>query len=249
MSDERSESVFMQHFITFNRYKVCVEVGVWKGGTTQYLCNAAKATGGHVHGFDAWADHGLKKQFRGTPSISQATVEADLRSKGHSNFTLNTIDSTSEAFKTLITQQCPVVDFAFIDGCHSYPGLKNDFDVVYPLLSPTGTIAFHDTLRIDGCREFMLDLRTKYFDGSYDIIDLPWGLGDRRAGLSLLIKRQFPVVNLPLDEVCGSPSSASQILEQESKWLQAELKKHIPTQVDASSIVVDTSKLGKIPKK
>lgn len=243
----RSESIFMKQLIIFNRYKVCVEVGVFCGETTKHLCAAAKVNGGHVYGFDLWEIHGLNKQFR--MPHSQQSVETMLVGEGHSNFTLHRVDTTTEEFKELLLSKCPVIDFAFIDGCHSYPGIKNDFDIVYPLLSPTGMIAFHDTLRIDGCREFVLDLRTQYYDGSYDIIDFPWGFGDRRAGLTILAKRSFPVINMPLDEKCGSPSAPEVIIEREKEWLKSELQKYTAEKIDASSIVVDKTGLGKLNKR
>lgn len=241
---ERSESSFMRELIVFNRYKVCVEIGVYGGDTTQFLCSAAKQTGGHVYGFDLWGTHGLNNQF--TMHHSQTSVADNLNREGHTNFTLNTVDTTKDKFKELLASQCPKIDFAFIDGCHSYPGLKNDFDIVYPLLANTGMIAFHDTLRIDGCREFVLDLRTKYYDGTYDIIDFPWGLGDRRAGLTILAKRQYPILNLLLDERCGSISSPEEIIEKEKAWFEDEQNKNNPPRVDAWSLEIDTDNLGKI---
>lgn len=239
------ECKFIHSFIVFNHYRVCVEIGVRGGRTTDYLCRATKPFKGHVYGFDCWGIHGLNKQFKNNP-MKQQHVEKFLEQKGHVNFTLNTVDTTTPKFRELLLQQCPKIDFVFIDGCHSYPGVKNDFDSVYPLLKPTGAIAFHDTLRIDGCREFVLDLRTKYFDGTYDIVDFPWGFGGRRCGLSLLVKRQFPVVKLPLDEKCGSLSSPKDIITKEQQWFNGERQKNTPLQIDASSLVVDTKNLGKL---
>lgn len=240
----RSESIFMKQFIIFNHYKTCVEIGVFGGGTTGHLCEAAKVTGGHVYGFDLWDIHGLNKQFR--MPHSKRSVEQKLKNAGHTNFTLNIVDTTTPKFRELLAIQCPQIDFAFIDGCHSYPGVKNDFDITYPLLSPIGAIAFHDTLRIDGCREFVLDLRTKYYDGTYDIVDFPWGLGNRRAGLTILIKRQFPIIDLPINEICGSPSSPKAIMESEKQWFEIEQKLCNPEKIDASSMTVNTNRLGKI---
>ena len=240
------ECEFMHRLILFNRYKTCVEVGVRGARTTHYLCAAAKVNGGHVHGFDSWTRHGLGMQF--TSPYGQAAAEKFLKQKNHSNFTLNTVDTRTQQFKDLLAAQCPKIDFAFIDACHSYPGVKNDFDAVYPLLSPTGTIAFHDTMRIDGCREFILDLRTRYYDGTFDIVDFPWGFGARRNGLSILVKRQYQAVKLPLDEKCGSLSSPEDIIKRESEWYQKELADNIPDQVDAASLVVNTDNLGKLKR-
>jgi len=39
---------------------------------------------------------------------------------------------------------CPQFDFIFIDGDHSYEGVKRDFELYKQLLSPRGYIAFHD---------------------------------------------------------------------------------------------------------
>jgi hypothetical protein len=130
-------------------------------------------------------------------------------------------DTRSEKFPNLLKKKCPIIDFAFIDGCHSYYGLKNDFEAVYPLLSSRGIIAFHDTLMIDGCREFMLDLRTKYNDGTFDIVDFPWG-GGSRVGVSLLVKRSYPEIKVGIREVCGSPSSMIEIENKEVEWLESE---------------------------
>ena len=40
------------------------------------------------------------------------------------------------------------MDFLFIDGDHSYDGVKKDFEMYSPLLAPGGMIAFHDI--VDG---------------------------------------------------------------------------------------------------
>ena len=54
-----------------------------------------------------------------------------LKSKGHDNFELTKVDSFSDEFKNLIKQRHGgKIDLAFIDGCHSYKGIKNDFDVI-----------------------------------------------------------------------------------------------------------------------
>ena len=56
-------------------------------------------------------------------------------------------------------------------------------------------------------------LRTKYFDGTYDVVDLPFGKSDIRTqiGISLLVKRSFPLVDNSIFEICGSPSNPDQI--------------------------------------
>ena len=58
-------------------------------------------------------------------------------------------------------------DFAFIDGDHSYEGVKSDFEKYSPLVRPGGIVAFHD-VAIDrkhpevGVNKFWTELKAKY---------------------------------------------------------------------------------------
>ena len=39
-----------------------------------------------------------------------------------------------------------MIDFAFIDGDHSYEGVKLDWEVLSPRMTEFGVVVFHDTL-------------------------------------------------------------------------------------------------------
>jgi hypothetical protein len=221
----------LESLVYLNQAQVVVEVGVAEAKSTDWLCRGAKLRGGKVYGYDLWDTHGLKNQFQHWSSKEKC--EAYLTSKGHTNFELTKIDSKTPEFAELIKSKHPSIDLAFIDGCHSYDGIKNDFDVIYPLLSESGVIVFHDTLRIDGCREFMIDLRTKFFDGTYDLITFPWGsmfysdgnVVNRRTGISVLAKRSFATLDLPIDEQCNLDEHFQEIYVKEEEWYEAELKR------------------------
>jgi len=221
----------LESLVYLNQAKVIVEVGVAEAKSTDWLCRGAKLRGGFVYGYDLWDTHGLQNQFQHWSSKEKC--EEYLKSKGHNNFELTKINSKTPEFAELIKTKHPVIDLAFIDGCHSYDGLKNDFDVIYPQLSETGVIVFHDTLRIDGCREFMIDLRTKFFDGTFDLITFPWGsmfysdgnVVNRRTGISVLAKRSFATLDLPIDEQCNLDEHFQDIYVKEEEWYEAELKR------------------------
>jgi hypothetical protein len=221
----------LESLVYLNQAQVIVEVGVAEAKSTDWLCRGAKLRGGKVYGYDLWDTHGLNNQFEHWSSKEKC--EAYLQSKGHSNFELTKINSRTPEFAELIKTKHPSIDLAYIDGCHSYDGIKNDFDVIYPLLSESGVIVFHDTLRIDGCREFMIDLRTKFFDGTYDLITFPWGsmfysdgnVVNRRTGISVLAKRSFATLDLPIDEQCNLDEHFQEIYVKEEEWYEAELKR------------------------
>ena len=221
----------LESLVYLNQAQVIVEVGVAEAKSTDWLCRGAKLRGGKVYGYDLWDTHGLNNQFEHWSSKEKC--EAYLQSKGHTNFELTKINSRTPEFAELIKSKHPSIDLAYIDGCHSYDGIKNDFDVIYPLLSECGVIVFHDTLKIDGCREFMIDLRTKFFDGTYDLITFPWGsmfysdgnVVNRRTGISVLTKRSFATLDLPIDEQCNLDEHFNDIYVKEEEWYEAELKR------------------------
>ena len=53
-------------------------------------------------------------------------------------------DSHTEEMYNNVKDFCPQFDFIFIDGDHTYHGVKRDFEMYKNLLSPRGVIAFHD---------------------------------------------------------------------------------------------------------
>ena len=213
-------SLFLERLVEFTQRKTIVEVGVAYGSTTVHLALAARKTGGKVFGFDCWSVHGLQNQFHAFSS--RAEVDYKLKTAGIDNVELFEVDTKSSTFKELLSQHCPVIDFAFIDGCHSYKGVSNDYEAIRPHLADDAIVAFHDTQRIDGIREFVLDLRTKFNDGTFDYIDLPYG-GSRRAGLGVMLRRKYPNP-LEIDEVCGAPSTPAEIVSRENAWYQAQLR-------------------------
>ncbi len=74
------------------------------------------------------------------------------------------------------------LDFLFIDGDHSYEGVKQDFETFGPLVRPGGIIAFHDIEFCEGVRQFWQELRptrpTEEFLGSRGQV---YGIGIVRA--------------------------------------------------------------------
>jgi spermidine synthase len=53
-------------------------------------------------------------------------------------------NSQIEETKNLVKDFCPQYDLIFIDGDHSYEGVRRDFELYQELLSPRGYIVFHD---------------------------------------------------------------------------------------------------------
>ncbi|HUQ38263.1 MAG TPA: class I SAM-dependent methyltransferase [Aestuariivirga sp.] len=54
------------------------------------------------------------------------------------------------------------VDFLFIDGDHTYEGVRRDFEMYAPLVSPGGFIAFHDIVYAEGVQKFWAEVAPTY---------------------------------------------------------------------------------------
>jgi predicted O-methyltransferase YrrM len=119
--------------------KTIVEIGTSRGGTLFVLCRLAPPLSTIVSvdmpgaGFgEAYNDRHVEL-FKLFPSEGQKLhiVTADSH-----------IPETRDRVNALLggTQ----VDLLFIDGDHSYEGVKKDFEMFSPLVSPSGLIVFHD---------------------------------------------------------------------------------------------------------
>lgn len=60
------------------------------------------------------------------------------------DFKLFIEDSQTEETRDKVKDFCPEYDLIFIDGDHTYDGVKRDFELYKELLSPRGFVVFHD---------------------------------------------------------------------------------------------------------
>jgi hypothetical protein len=211
--------------------KNVVEVGVAWGAMSAAICRAMHQANNERNntlldtmqyvGFDIWGSHGPK----GISQMGSINDAVSVVKQWGIPYEFIQIDTQNEQdrFRTLLDKRFPNgIDFAFIDGDHSYHGIANDFFNIWPRMTPTGIVAFHDTKVIDGCREFILDLR-KNNNGSYDIFDIPYGLRDRRNGVTVISKRTFILPDALIDESCGSLHTYDKIERMETEHYEQNL--------------------------
>lgn len=151
--------------------RVIVEIGTSRGGTLLLFSRAASpdATivsvdlpGGLFGGEYANQNLPLYKSFL----KSNQRLES-IRKNSHKEETL------MEVKKALSNEQ---VDFLFVDGDHSYIGVKRDFEMYSPLVGQNGIVAFHDIVEHPpetGCEvtRFWEQVKCKY--ENQEIIENP----------------------------------------------------------------------------
>lgn len=217
------------NLIKFCHAKRVVEIGVQYAETTIHLCEAVKTTKGFVNGFDMFGP--VPDSAYENTSYGKLSKCLEKLKKHKLHVKLHQMDTRTEEFRQKMNELYSEkgIDLAFIDACHSYDGVLNDFEVVYPLLSRTGIIVFHDTYSHVGLRKFNTDLRTKYYDGTFDVIELPFGKSGKRTGLTILVKRSFMLTNTGIINFKHDPDmKAEEIYEYENKFLLDEIERAKP---------------------
>lgn len=135
----RSEITSLANLIKELKPKTVLEIGTAEGGTL-FLFSRLAAPGAKIisvdlpggkfgGGYPEWKIS-LYKSF---PLPSQRLYL--LRENSH-------LISTQERIKEIIGTT--PVDFLFIDGDHTYEGVKKDFEMYSPLVKDGGIIVFHD---------------------------------------------------------------------------------------------------------
>ena len=119
--------------------KYVLEIGVREGGTFyQWMKHARPDT--TIIGIDFPIG-----EWGGKPT---ADFPGFWKYAGERSVIINMIlgDSHHELTKEGICGTMPSIDFLFIDGDHSYNGVRDDFEFYSQLVSPGGVIAIHDIL-------------------------------------------------------------------------------------------------------
>ena len=114
-----------------------VEIGVWHGVTTTIL-RRVMAADAILFAVDPFSPGQLG--FSAQKLIAHG--EVNRQDKG----TVRWVETTGvNAAKMLRAAREDPIDFIFIDGDHSYEGLKEDWDAWRPLIARGGTVALHDS--------------------------------------------------------------------------------------------------------
>ncbi|MGD0743610.1 MAG: class I SAM-dependent methyltransferase, partial [Verrucomicrobiota bacterium] len=158
----RSEILQLAGLVQKHQPRTVVEIGTARGGTLfiwsklahpEAVIASIDLPGGiHGGGYPLWKTF-LYRRFAGR-NQRVCLIRANSQSPG-----------TVQKLKSVIGSR--KIDFLFIDGDHTYDGVRADFQNYSPLVSPNGMIAFHDvcfhSLTSD-CRVdvFWREIRNKY---------------------------------------------------------------------------------------
>jgi predicted O-methyltransferase YrrM len=137
-----SEGIFLEKIIRDIRPGVSVEVGVAFGVSSLFICGALKETGGTRH---IAIDLGPIRKKENNELDRFGLGIHNLERCGYGSL-LEVWESPSELALSDLLRRGQRVQFAFIDGWHSFDHTLVDFFYVNKMLDVGGVVAFHDAV-------------------------------------------------------------------------------------------------------
>lgn len=164
--------------------QVVMEIGTAKGGALYLWLQAA-----HDHATVISIDLPGGEFGGGYPSCRRPFYQSFKKPRQ----TLHLLQADSHHPSTLqkVKQQIKTqpLDFLFIDGDHTYEGVKQDFEMYSPLVRPGGLIAFHDILPRPDIPDIQVDRFWHEIKGSYSTVEFIGSSGKGRPiGCGILRK-------------------------------------------------------------
>lgn len=146
----REEIINLVELIEKERPKNILEIGTQKGGTLYFWINIESAS--QIISIDLEKDN-LKP-------VKEGVEDKEL-------ILINGNSHKEEVFEKVQRKLNYKLDFLFIDGDHSYEGVKQDFETYSSLVTKNGLIAFHDIVpaskkRVGGVPDFWGEIKEDY---------------------------------------------------------------------------------------
>jgi predicted O-methyltransferase YrrM len=132
-----------KHVFEF-RNPTIVEIGSAHGASSIILANAAREMQGHLICIDSFPEY-----YYGQEKFGNYARVAFLKNLYPYRGNLDLIDKPSDQAieygkKNFMDFACYGFNVLFVDGDHSYVGVKEDCELYLPLLVSGGYVAFHD---------------------------------------------------------------------------------------------------------
>jgi len=144
------DGLIVYSLIQMMRFKTCVCIGSG-GGFIPRLMTQARLDLHKQEIFEGnsdynWGDIGVTYVVDACNGIGGPTDIEDENSFFRRTFWPRFIKSTSvDAYHDFFVRQDIKIDLLFLDGDHTYEGIKNDFNLYSSLLTNNGIIVIHDT--------------------------------------------------------------------------------------------------------
>lgn len=120
---------------------LCVEIGSYIGASAELI--ASQIINGKLFCIDTWNNEGMTEGLRDTwTEFQNNTRHLEDRIIPVRGFSYDVVGIINGHCANTRGDKC--IDLLFIDGDHSYEGVKKDWDLYSPILQPNSIVIFHD---------------------------------------------------------------------------------------------------------
>jgi len=225
----KKEISILLSFLQSRKVKSILEIGTSEGGTL-FLLSRVASEDAKIVSIDLLEGIGgghLYPKWKSALYSSFARKTQEMKLLRANSYDRATFDKVSSIFEN------EKIDFVFIDGDHSYEGVRKDFELYYPLVADDGIIAFHDINETIweniGVQRYWKEIKQKY-----TTIEIVEKETDDGLGIGLLVKngniykkhfvdlfvRILQMKNERIERLSNNPISALLSLYEERKDLQ-----------------------------
>ena len=138
-----------------------VEIGSYIGGSSTFLASAAKERNGVHYCVDTWKNEGMSEGSRDTYD------EFTRNTKPYENWIVPLRGKSVEVAKDFNKN----IDLLFMDGDHSYEGVKADVEAWFPKLKDEAMVVFHDYAWAKGVQRTVDEMVKPIQRGEGNILD------------------------------------------------------------------------------
>ncbi len=124
---QRSEAILLHGLVLVNRPRRVVELGFYRGDSTEALCAATVGTGAVVVSYDLHLDHGRAAEMMARYPHLEVRQGDQRHAESH-------LDAAAAP-----------IDFLFIDASHDLATNQDTWRALEPRLAPDAVVAVHDT--------------------------------------------------------------------------------------------------------
>lgn len=173
---KKYELIMIQEFLKNYKIEKVLEVGTFRGGTAMLWAHMVAPLNGHVYCADMRFDWSTHPNEHTSPLEIQFPRQVYNNSEYEKYVTEIQGDTHDKDFVKKVADIAGEVDLLFIDGDHSYDGVKQDFENYMSIVKSGGYIMFHDITESDyhnkaDCRVHLLWNQLKDLYESWEFFD------------------------------------------------------------------------------
>jgi GT2 family glycosyltransferase/cephalosporin hydroxylase len=145
VAQKKYELIMLQEFLKDYKIKTVLEIGTYRGGTAMLWAHFVKPENGHVYCADLNFEWGTYQDNSYGDSEYKIYRRQSYNDSEYEKYITEIKGDTHNLdFIKKVYNIVGKVDFIFIDGDHSYEGVKQDFENYCLCVKDGGYIAFHD---------------------------------------------------------------------------------------------------------